>query len=75
MGTRRTHGRLTAGASAPEVLIDDVIARLRSIGPVEVSVLAGREEKIEFRLPAELQGTVVSDQKSDGRTVTLVSDH
>jgi len=66
---------ITAGASAPEVLVDDVIARLRSLGLVDVSVLAGREEKIEFRLPAELQGTVVSDQKSGGRTATLVSDH
>jgi 4-hydroxy-3-methylbut-2-enyl diphosphate reductase len=27
---------------------------LRRIGPVEVSVLPGREENIEFRLPAEL---------------------
>jgi len=45
---------ITAGASAPEVLVDDVIARLRGLGPVDVSVLPGREEKIEFRLPAEL---------------------
>ena len=45
---------ITAGASAPEVLVDDVIAALRKLGPAEVSVLAGRQEKIEFRLPAEL---------------------
>ena len=45
---------ITAGASAPEVLVDDVIEALRRIGPVEVSVLPGREENIEFRLPAEL---------------------
>jgi 4-hydroxy-3-methylbut-2-en-1-yl diphosphate reductase len=45
---------ITAGASAPEVLVDDVIATLRRIGPVAVSVLPGREENIEFRLPAEL---------------------
>ena len=32
---------LTAGASAPEVLVEDVIAALRRIGPVEVSTLAG----------------------------------
>lgn len=49
----RTVG-LTAGASAPEVLVDDVIEALRRIGPVTVSVLPGREENIEFRLPAEL---------------------
>jgi 4-hydroxy-3-methylbut-2-en-1-yl diphosphate reductase len=45
---------ITAGASAPEVLVDDVIAALRRLGPVEVSVLPGRQERIEFRLPAEL---------------------
>jgi 4-hydroxy-3-methylbut-2-enyl diphosphate reductase len=49
----RTVG-LTAGASAPEVLVDDVIEALRRIGPVTVSVLPGREENIEFRLPAQL---------------------
>src|SRR5262249_41435514 len=32
---------LTAGASAPDVLVDDVIATLRSFGPVEVSTLSG----------------------------------
>jgi 4-hydroxy-3-methylbut-2-en-1-yl diphosphate reductase len=45
---------LTAGASAPEVLVDDVIDRLRRLGPVEVSIMDGRQEKIEFKLPAEL---------------------
>jgi 4-hydroxy-3-methylbut-2-enyl diphosphate reductase len=45
---------LTAGASAPEVLVEDVIDKLRRWGPVEVSIMDGRQEKIEFRLPAEL---------------------
>jgi 4-hydroxy-3-methylbut-2-en-1-yl diphosphate reductase len=49
----RTVG-ITAGASAPEVLVDDVIETMRRLGPVRVSVLPGREENIEFRLPAEL---------------------
>jgi 4-hydroxy-3-methylbut-2-enyl diphosphate reductase len=49
----RTVG-ITAGASAPEVLVDDVIEALRKIGPVSVSLLPGREENIEFRLPVEL---------------------
>ncbi|HLN08169.1 MAG TPA: hypothetical protein VK281_04300, partial [Xanthobacteraceae bacterium] len=49
----RTVG-LTAGASAPEVLVEDVITALRRLGPVEVSTLPGRQETIEFRLPAEL---------------------
>lgn len=45
---------VTAGASAPEVLVDDVINALRRLGPVDVSVMDGRQERIEFRLPAEL---------------------
>ena len=45
---------ITAGASAPEVLVEDVIAALRRLGEVEVSTLPGREETIEFRLPVEL---------------------
>lgn len=45
---------ITAGASAPEVLVEGVIEALRRIGPVELSVRPGREENIEFRLPAEL---------------------
>ena len=45
---------VTAGASAPEALVQEVIAALGRIAPVEVSVMPGVEEKIEFRLPAEL---------------------
>jgi 4-hydroxy-3-methylbut-2-enyl diphosphate reductase len=47
---------LTAGASAPEVLVDDVIAALRRFGPVELSTLSGIQEKIHFRLPQQLVG-------------------
>jgi 4-hydroxy-3-methylbut-2-enyl diphosphate reductase len=45
---------VTAGASAPEVLVEDVIDALRRVGPIEVSTLPGIEETISFRLPAEL---------------------
>ena len=46
---------LTAGASAPEVLVEDVIEALRRIAPVvEVSTLDGIEENVHFRLPVEL---------------------
>jgi 4-hydroxy-3-methylbut-2-enyl diphosphate reductase len=45
---------ITAGASAPEVLVEDVINTLRRLGPVDVSTLPGRAEAIEFRLPAAL---------------------
>jgi 4-hydroxy-3-methylbut-2-enyl diphosphate reductase len=45
---------ITAGASAPEELVDDVVDALRRLGPIELSTLPGIEEKVEFRLPAEL---------------------
>jgi 4-hydroxy-3-methylbut-2-enyl diphosphate reductase len=45
---------VSAGASAPEVLVDDVIRALRRIEPCEVSSLDGLKENITFRLPAGL---------------------
>ncbi|CAN7716958.1 4-hydroxy-3-methylbut-2-enyl diphosphate reductase [compost metagenome] len=45
---------ITAGASAPEEMVEDVINALRRLGPVDVTTMAGREEHAEFRLPAEL---------------------
>lgn len=45
---------LTAGASAPDVLVDNVINRLAELGSIEITTLPGIEEKIQFRLPAEL---------------------
>jgi 4-hydroxy-3-methylbut-2-enyl diphosphate reductase len=49
----RTIG-ITAGASAPEILVEDVITTLGRLAPVEVSTLPGREENLEFRLPGAL---------------------
>ncbi|TDR94484.1 4-hydroxy-3-methylbut-2-enyl diphosphate reductase [Enterovirga rhinocerotis] len=46
---------LTAGASAPEVLVDSVIDALRKIEPVEVQLLDGTEENITFNLPFALR--------------------
>jgi 4-hydroxy-3-methylbut-2-en-1-yl diphosphate reductase len=45
---------ITAGASAPEDLVQELIERLRQIEPVEVSVLPGVEENVHFRLPLAL---------------------
>ncbi len=45
---------LTAGASAPEAMVQHVIESLRTIGPIEVTNLPGVEENVEFRLPVEL---------------------
>jgi 4-hydroxy-3-methylbut-2-enyl diphosphate reductase len=46
---------VTAGASAPDVLVRDVIARLRALGAAEVRELAGVAERVVFPLPKGLQ--------------------
>jgi 4-hydroxy-3-methylbut-2-en-1-yl diphosphate reductase len=45
---------LTAGASAPEMLVQGVIDGLRQFGEVDVSTLDGVAENVRFRFPAEL---------------------
>ncbi|MCX2832518.1 4-hydroxy-3-methylbut-2-enyl diphosphate reductase [Microbulbifer thermotolerans] len=46
---------ITAGASAPEVLVQEVIERLRQLGAELPREMAGREENIRFSLPKELR--------------------
>jgi len=55
----RTVG-ITAGASAPEEMVENVIDALRALGPVEVSTMTGREEKVEFKLPSKLLQPLVA---------------
>jgi 4-hydroxy-3-methylbut-2-enyl diphosphate reductase len=45
---------LTAGASAPDILVQQVIARLRELGVVGIRKMAGVEETIRFPLPLGL---------------------
>ena len=45
---------LTAGASAPEVLVQEVVARLRELGASDVSDLVGIIERVTFPLPKGL---------------------
>ncbi|MFN5047886.1 4-hydroxy-3-methylbut-2-enyl diphosphate reductase [Roseateles sp.] len=45
---------LTAGASAPDVLVQAVIARLRALGATSVRSLPGVEEHVRFPLPMGL---------------------
>jgi 4-hydroxy-3-methylbut-2-enyl diphosphate reductase len=46
---------LTAGASAPEVLVQEVIARIREFGAVAVRRMNGIEETVKFPLPKGLK--------------------
>ena len=45
---------VTAGASAPEVLVQDVIAKLQALGARRVTQLSGIEENVVFPLPKGL---------------------
>ncbi|MEN9374201.1 MAG: hypothetical protein RIR79_1753 [Pseudomonadota bacterium] len=46
---------LTAGASAPEILVREVIERIRALGAVSVRKMDGIEETIKFPLPKGLR--------------------
>ena len=48
---------LTAGASAPELLVEQVIARLREWGAASVQEQSGIREQVVFALPKELMQT------------------
>lgn len=54
IGDARTVG-LTAGASAPEVLVDEVVDAFRARGTVTVEVVTIREENVTFRLPRSVE--------------------
>jgi len=45
---------ITAGASAPEELVQQLIARLGEFGKVTMEELPGTEEHTQFKLPREL---------------------
>lgn len=46
---------LTAGASAPEKLVQETIERIRKMRPVIVEIRDGLKENVKFRLPQRLQ--------------------
>ena len=47
---------VTAGASAPEVLVNELIAQLKAFGAQKVQSLDGIVERVQFSLPRELAG-------------------
>jgi 4-hydroxy-3-methylbut-2-enyl diphosphate reductase len=53
LGGARSVG-ITAGASAPERLVEELVARLAAHYEVDLETLAGIEENVHFRLPPEL---------------------
>jgi 4-hydroxy-3-methylbut-2-enyl diphosphate reductase len=55
----KTRVGVTAGASAPESLVQDVVARVREWGATTVRELDGEPENVTFALPKELRVVVV----------------
>jgi 4-hydroxy-3-methylbut-2-enyl diphosphate reductase len=45
---------VTAGASAPDVLVQEVVAKLRDLKQISLSVMEGIAENVKFRLPPQL---------------------
>ncbi|MGA1742212.1 MAG: 4-hydroxy-3-methylbut-2-enyl diphosphate reductase, partial [Pseudohongiellaceae bacterium] len=46
---------VTAGASAPEVLVQEVIQRIQELGGGQLQEMAGAEENITFSMPRDLR--------------------
>jgi len=51
----KSHVGLTAGASAPEILVRQVIDRIKALGAVSVRKMDGIEETVKFPLPKGLK--------------------
>jgi 4-hydroxy-3-methylbut-2-en-1-yl diphosphate reductase len=45
---------VTAGASAPEHLVQELVDRLRDLGAAEMEILYGVDENVRFKMPPEL---------------------
>jgi 4-hydroxy-3-methylbut-2-en-1-yl diphosphate reductase len=58
----KRHIGVTAGASAPEVLVQEVVARLKELGAEQVTELGGAIERIVFPLPKGLNGKSAQDR-------------
>ncbi len=53
---------ITAGASAPDELVEELVERLREMTEIEVEALPGVTENVRFRMPAQL-----ADRSAAGR--------
>jgi 4-hydroxy-3-methylbut-2-enyl diphosphate reductase len=58
---------ITAGASAPEFLVQDVVAYFRTLGAAEVEEIEAMDEKVTFHLPPELSRQI------NGRSLTQIT--
>ncbi|OIQ77963.1 4-hydroxy-3-methylbut-2-enyl diphosphate reductase [mine drainage metagenome] len=56
---------LTAGASAPQILVDQVVARIKALGAVSVQSMTGVAETVKFPLPKGLRLDAAGDNDCD----------
>ncbi len=49
---------ITAGASAPDILVQEVVEKLRALSGISLHVMDGIAENVKFRLPAQLNDRV-----------------
>jgi len=52
---------ITAGASAPDELVEDLVERLRQMDEIEIERLSGVTENVRFRMPAQLAEQVTGN--------------
>ena len=60
---------VTAGASAPEVVVEECLDWLRDRFGATVEPRSIREESVSFPLPRELRGVAVGNKRLTGRSV------
>ncbi len=46
---------ITAGASAPEILVDELVAKLQDLAHIDTEAYAGIVENVQFKLPSQLR--------------------
>jgi 4-hydroxy-3-methylbut-2-en-1-yl diphosphate reductase len=51
------HVGISAGASAPEVLVQEVVARIKQITPASIREISGTQENVVFPIPKNLQAS------------------
>jgi 4-hydroxy-3-methylbut-2-enyl diphosphate reductase len=68
------HGKrrvgLTAGASAPDILVQQVIERLRALGAVSIRTMEGVEEHVHFPLPRGLGDRSMTEHAAGGASAS-----
>jgi len=52
---------ITAGASAPDELVEELVERLRELDQIEIQRLPGVTENVRFRMPAQLAEPVAGN--------------